>query len=220
MKDLAGMKFGRLSVIRYVPSTDTRHNYFLCSCECGKEKVCRADHLESGRSRSCGCLKSEKAAEAGRGFGERVKKHGHKSDFVTTPTYCTWQSMKARCFDKNHKYFKNYGARGITVCETWMEFPAFLSDMGERPSGKTLERLDNNGNYEPGNCTWATPKQQSRNKRTNRMIEAFGKSTTIAELAEEHGITYNALYGRIVTHGMRPEDAICFDEMWGIKKRG
>lgn len=208
MKDLTGEKFGRLTVARHIPSPDTRHHYFLCTCECGKEKVFRADHLESGRSGSCGCLKSEKAAEKGRGFGERVKKHGHAAGFDTTPTYCTWQSMKARCLDKNHKQFKNYGGRGIKVCDAWMDFPAFLYDMGERPKGKTIERIDNGGNYEPGNCVWATPKQQSRNKRTNRIIMAFGKNTTIAELAEDHGLTYNALYARIVTAKMSPEDAI------------
>jgi len=208
MKDLAGMKFGRLTVVGHVPSQDPRHHYFSCTCDCGGAKVARADHLESGRSRSCGCLRSEKAAEAGKGFGERRKTHGHATGFDTTPTYRTWQSMKARCLDKNHGHFKNYGGRGIKVCDAWMDFPAFLSDMGERPKGKTIERTDNSGNYEPGNCVWATTKQQSRNKRTNRIILAFGKNTTIAELAEEYGLTYNALYARIVKADMAPEDAI------------
>jgi hypothetical protein len=208
MKDLTGMKFGRLTVIKHVPSPDSRHHYFSCSCECGGEKVARADHLESGRSASCGCLRSEKAAESGKGFGERRKTHGHASGFDTTPTYCTWQSMKARCLDENHKHFKNYGGRGIKIYPSWMDFRVFLADMGERPKGRTIERIDNSGNYEPGNCVWATMKQQSRNKRTNRIIFAFGKPTTIAELAEDHGLTYNTLYARIIKADMSPEDAI------------
>ena len=202
------MKYGRFSVIEQMPSDDPRHKYFRCLCDCGREKIVREDHLKSGRSRSCGCLRSERAAETGKGFGERRKRHGHAAGFDTTPTYRTWQSMKARCLDRNHKHFKNYGGRGIKVCDAWMDFSAFLSDMGERPKGTTIERTDNSGNYEPGNCVWATSKQQSRNKRTSRTIRAFGKNTTIAELAEEYGLTYNTLYARIVKADMSPEDAI------------
>lgn len=208
MTDLIGKKIGRLSVAELIQSDDKKHRFFKCLCECGQEKIAREDHLKSGRSRSCGCLRSEKAAEKGRGFGATRKTHGHAAGFETTPTYRTWQSMKARCLDKNHKHYKNYGGRGIKVCDAWMEFYTFLFDMGDRPKGTTIERVDNGGNYEPGNCVWATVKQQSRNKRTNRIIYAFGRHMTIAELAEEHGLTYNALYARIVKAGMSPEDAI------------
>jgi hypothetical protein len=128
--------------------------YWLCRCRCGTERHVRGNALLAGETLSCGCL----AAESGRA---RKTKHGHYGD----RTYKTWQSMLHRCGDWN----AYYGGRGIRVCERWRDsFSAFLADMGERPIDRTLDRIDNDGNYEPTNCRWATASEQARNRRPAR----------------------------------------------------
>jgi hypothetical protein len=110
------------------------------------------------------------------------------------PTCASWLSMLARCLDPKHRSFKDYGARGIRVCERWLlSFTSFLQDMGPRPTGLTIERIDGNGHYEPGNCRWATPKEQGRNRRNNVLLTARGRTQTISAWAEELGVSANAL---------------------------
>ena len=127
--------------------------------------------------------------------------------FTGTPTYKTWTEMKARCLNPSNDSYPNWGGRGITICTRWMKFENFLADMNVRPAGMTIERIDNNGNYEPSNCRWATPKQQARNTRRNRLIKYKGITKTLIEWAEIMRISPSALRGRIDS-GMSAKKAL------------
>lgn len=116
-----------------------------------------------------------------------------------TATYSAWQAMKKRCCEPNHRSYKHYGGRGITVCDRWQTFDNFYADMGEQPPGHTLDRIDVNGNYEPSNCRWATAHEQSRNRRTNRLIEFNGETLCVVDWARRVGIHQNTLWQRIIT---------------------
>jgi len=186
---MIGQQFGRLQVIAQASG---RRNW-QCRCACGGGKVVRADHLRAGLIQSCGCIRSETSAR--RNIERRT--HGHASDRARSPTYRTWQSMLTRCFNPNADNFDDYGGRGITVCERWLSFEAFLADMGERPGGTTINRLDNLRGYEPGNCQWATPVEQQNNKSDNVVIAAEGREQTMAEWAREKGLGYQTLRKRL-----------------------
>ena len=122
-------------------------------------------------------------------------------------TYSAWKSMRARCTQPDRKDFPRYGGRGITICERWTEFANFLSDMGRRPAGMSLGRIDNDGNYEPGNCRWETASQQARNRNSTVYLEAFGRRQCLATWAEEYGIRADTLMWRIDS-GRSPEKAL------------
>lgn len=156
MKTSIGSIFGFWAVIER-----GKPNHVLCRCRCGVEKWVHISNLTSGKTLSCGCDKHRKASE-------NLTKHG----MFGTPTYSTWSSMMTRCFNKNSKSFNNYGGRGVSVCDRWKKFEHFLEDMGEKPNkGISIERINNNGNYEPGNCVWATAKEQNRNRRNTKLSE-------------------------------------------------
>lgn len=156
--DLTSKHFGRLFVIRRVNSDQWGSSFWLCKCNCGsnQETIVSSGHLRNGHTQSCGCLQKE-----------IVTKHGH-STATTSGTYRSWDHMIQRCTNQNYKYYKNYGGRGITVCNRWKKFSNFLEDMGERPKGKSIDRINNNGNYCRLNCKWSTPREQANNRRNNR----------------------------------------------------
>lgn len=190
LMDLTGQKFGRWTVLRR--AADKRDTYWFCRCDCGTERSVIASGLRGGLSKSCGCLKREVVAA-------RSTKHGFTPYGVNPPpTYQSWYGMLQRCTNPKHRSYHGYGGRGITVCERWRhDFGTFVADMGEKPRGRSLERRDVNGNYEPGNCYWATARQQAANKRNNRVIEFNGRRQTLIEWARELGVGQSALRERL-----------------------
>lgn len=152
-------RFGRLLVFKG-PLKQSGHYYYICACDCGNLKVVAANSLKSGRSKSCGCLRSEVSSkQMGKPQG-----HGHYINGKGTPTYYSWLSMKARCNNPQTNGYERYGGRGITYCREWEIFDNFLTDMGVRPQGCTLDRKDNNGNYTLSNCRWANGSTQRLNR--------------------------------------------------------
>ena len=160
-------KYHRLEVIKEVEPkvypNGRKIKKVLCKCDCGNEKILFLDAIKRGTTKSCGCLRKESTTD----FNRRTKKvHGHRQT-KNTKTYTTWLSMKQRCLNPNHTFYSYYGGRNITICDRWKSsFKNFLEDMGERPEGKTLDRINSNGNYEPNNCKWSTSKEQISNRRT------------------------------------------------------
>lgn len=176
----------------------------LCRCQCGTERNIRYRHLYSGHTRSCLPCSGPKIALA-------KTRHGFsKREGNRTPTYRSWAMMMNRCRNNKLSSWENYGGRGITVCDRWFDFANFLADMGERPSLKySLDRFpDNNGNYEPGNCRWATDKEQAINKRSTRLIEFNGKTQSLSEWSAELGISTSLLSARLGRLGWTKEKAM------------
>lgn len=162
-----------------------RRQFYECECECGSRVSLRADKVKSGHTRSCGCLhrdylKQQKWSSDGRDQARR-----------------SWDAMMDRCFNPKHPNYSNYGERGITVCEQWRSFEGFFADMGERPAGKTLGRIDNDVGYQPGNCRWETVAEQSNNRRNTKFVTIMGKRQPLTLACRELGIERYVVYARL-----------------------
>lgn len=175
-RNLAGQVFGYVTALR-IHGKDTQGGFtWLCLCSCGNKCIRSRRNMVSGKTVSCGC------------FFKR--KRGGKRDYKS---YHVWRSMLQRCREKDPRY----GGRGIKVCKRWLKFENFLKDMGERPAGMSIERKDNDGNYEPSNCKWATPKEQTRNSSRNVKITMNGKTQCVADWAAELKVPAKRVYARL-----------------------
>lgn len=201
--DLTGQKFGLLTVLG-LEETNTRKTYWKCLCECGNIKTVRSDSLQCGAIKSCGCIKKQQ---------DRINltaNHSHKMS--KTRLYHIWQGMKSRCSNPNNPDYQRYGGRGITVCKEWKNsFSEFMKWANKSGYSETLsiDRIDYNGNYEPNNCRWATPKQQSNNRSSNHLVTIGNETMTISQWCEKYGIKLSVIKGKIRNNPKKPiEDII------------
>jgi hypothetical protein len=176
ISDIAGRRFGRWTVLAIHPER-VRYGKISCvlwlaRCDCGSERIVFAATLRSGVSKSCGCFRREQAIK-------QNTRHGHTSGGRRSLAYARWQGMLRRCFNPNVRQYCWYGGRGITVCERWLKFENFYADMSDPPPGLSLDRINVNGDYEPGNCRWATPTEQVRNRRPPKRKQ---RRSTLAEI--------------------------------------
>lgn len=197
-KTKTGDKHGLLTVTAQAPSRG-RQSRWTCICECGNVTEVFGMHLRSNSIKSCGCQRLEAQRKA-------VTTHG----LTKSPTHTTWSMMKQRCLNPRAPDFEKYGGRGVKVCERWLSFDSFLADMGPRPEGLTLDRIDNNRGYEPSNCRWATPTEQQANRRRTVFMTLGTETRPLAQLAKEHGLKPRNVYMR-VRYGWTPEQALGID---------
>lgn len=183
---VAGQQWGRLTTIAEVGRSPRRAILWECLCSCGKTTVTMATSLRSGNTKSCGCLQNERCRVT------KNRTHG----MIHTREYRSWASMRNRCANPKNPAYHLYGGRGITVCERWDSFESFYSDMGPRPEDCSLDRVDADGNYEPGNVRWATQKVQQNNRRSNVRITYRGETRTVTEWASVVGLPYSAVSQR------------------------
>ena len=192
IRDLTGQKFGLLTVLCRAENTPAGRVKWHCQCECGGTKIVASTELLKGRTRSCGCLGLAQRRAAG---NSRKHKYGRST---CLSEYKSWWSMVARCTNTNHKSYPNYGGRGVTVCERWLNsFPAFVDDMGKRPKGKTLDRINSDKGYCPENCRWSTMTEQGNNRRNNRLLEYNGATHTAMEWVRLLNLKSATVYDRL-----------------------
>ena len=186
------MKYGRWTVLE-----KSSKYHLLCICDCGTRKVISKYHLLDGKTKSCGCL-----------FSELLSKRNYKHGKSNTSTYMCWCAIRNRCYRKTATGYKNYGGRGIKVCYRWMTFKNFLKDMGEKPIGLSIERIDNNKNYSPENCRWATRQEQNNNSRQNVWITYNGEKLTMTQWSKRLNINLTTLRSRLTTLNWTVEEAL------------
>lgn len=212
-QDLTGRSFGRLTVIEFAFNRKKKV-YWYASCNCGSRKVIivAANNFRNGHITSCGCYRRERMIERRR--SPLIANHRKE--------YKTWRMMKARCYDPNHHSFHRYGGRGISVCQRWLNsFEYFIGDMGKAPSSShSIDRTDNDGNYSPENCRWATKKEQSRNRGNNRVISYKGESLPLIVWAERFSLPGYIISSRL-KKGWDVERAFCtpIQELYSKKRK-
>ncbi len=184
--DLTSLKFGKLSVMVRLSNNQYGSSQWLCQCNCGKETVVLGCDLTGNKTKSCGCLRIQ---------------HGHNTALKKSKIYIVWGHIIQRCTNLNDKDYHNYGGRRIAVCHRWRKFKNFLIDMGEPPTKQhSIDRINNNGNYCKSNCRWATPKQQARNRKSNRKLSYHNKTQGIVEWRKETGIREYVIRQRLKHH--------------------
>jgi hypothetical protein len=190
MLDLIGRRFGRLMVQEFVGKDKHKQPTWRCICDCGATTEVSSSNLKGGRTQSCGCYNKEVASL-------RSTTHGQTKGGNKSKTYKTWADIKSRCYDVNHPRYEDYGGRGIKVYLPWHKFENFYKDVGDIPEGMTFDRIDNDGNYEPGNWRFATYIEQNNNRRDNVWKEYKGERKTIAQWSRDLGINQQTLRNRL-----------------------
>lgn len=190
-----GERHGRLVAVELVGQDQWKAARWRFRCNCGNhDYVARPDQVRRGTILSCGCLRAERSAERTR----KRATHGHSRNGKLTSEYNSWRNMLHRCNDPYNENYPQYGGRGITVCERWLDFRHFIFDMGAKPNAQyTIDRIDNDGSYEPGNCRWEGKKAQARNKTNNRIVTFRGREMTLAEACELAGLVRGVVDSRL-----------------------
>lgn len=207
--NLIGQQFDRLTVIKCAGKNRSGNYQWLCQCKCDKKVVISSYSLRIGKTRSCGCYRTDLLLQR----TAKRKIPGITENGKQTKIYCIYDSMKQRCYNPNHHAYKNYGGRGIKVCDRWLEpngqgFINFVKDMGERPPGTSIDRIDNNGDYCKENCRWVTRKQQMRNTRYNKLLTIDGITRCLIKWCEIYKLPYKKVYDRIYKLNWTPKEAL------------
>jgi hypothetical protein len=191
--DLTGKRFGMLQAIELHDAPGSRKALrWRCLCDCGATVLIGGDSLRTGNSQSCGCVRKQR-------FANMITKHGGHG----TPEYIAWQGMLDRCHNPKNKRYHRYGMRGIGVCDRWRHsFDNFLADMGKKPSAfHSIDRVENDGNYHPNNCRWATKSEQANNTSTNRVLDICGQKLSVSDAARAMGVDRNSLWKKVRRRG-------------------
>ncbi len=200
--DLTGERFERLTVIGLAFPQVGRGTQWECRCDCGTTRLLRTGELRAGRYKSCGCHRTEELSEKLRALGMTREQYWG--------LYKIWQMMLSRCENPKHTAYPHYGAKGTRVCEAWHSFQQFLADMGPRPSPKhSLDRINNEGHYEPGNVRWATRREQANNRALTRMLTLRGVTKSVADWADQFSLRYDLVLQRL-NRGWGPERCLGF----------
>jgi len=187
--DLSGKRFGRWLVIARSVAKKSGHrqpSFWDCRCLCGAIRTISSADLRNGKTKSCGCLRANLQTTHGQCCGNKW-----------SGTYASWMAMRNRCSNSRSKAYRHYGGRGIRVCRRWQKFENFFADMGKRPPGLTIERKNNNGNYCPSNCKWATKSEQCSNTRRSRILKCFGQTKTITQWGLLYGVNPITIHLRL-----------------------
>jgi hypothetical protein len=196
LNDITNHKYNLLNVLYRCGTDNQGEALWFCKCDCGNETVVRGRCLRKSITKSCGCLR---------------RKHGHYENNTPSPEYTSWTCMLSRCHYNKATNYANYGGRGILVCDSWRNsFQAFFSDMGYRPSGMTIDRIDNDGPYSPDNCKWSTHSEQKRNTCRTRFLTLNGETMCVTDWAIKLRINRNTVYGRL-GRGWSDEKALTFN---------
>lgn len=199
---MTGLRFHFYEVIKCAGKNAIGAYQWHCKCDCGNERIVVGADLRRGHSKSCGCHQRQRASEANQTHGATLKKR-------PSHEYISWMNMISRCENRSHPRYSDYGGRGISICTAWREsFSQFLADMGPKPTkNHSIERIDNDKNYEPGNCRWATDAEQARNTRKALLCTFNGVTKPLRDFADELGMSYNALRAR-KTNGWSDEELL------------